>query len=179
MRGRENLLVETDPLYQKLLDASFRFVSFRPRSSKELRDFLQKKLAQWNLRVSPVLERVLEQLRTYGYYDDKKFVVWWIAQRQGRKPKGLRLIVQELKNKGVDGGLIEEVLGEHAMGETESVSDETLAQRAVVKKLILWKTLPELEQKQKIYRYLARRGFSQNTIHRVIDEHLKKDYNQY
>lgn len=145
-----------EDLYVKLLQSSIRFVSFRPRSEKEIRSFLLKKLQKHKIEDNGLLERIITRLRELDYINDEKFAAWWIDQRKSHKPKGKRLISQELKAKGVTIEI--------------SPSDEVeLARRAVAKKLLLWQKLPKLEQKKKIYGFLGRRGFTGDTIHRVID----------
>lgn len=141
-----------DDLYQKLLEASFRFLSFRPRSEKEIDDFLNKKTSDRDLH-----DRITARLRELGYLDDAKFTRWWMTQRQAHRPKGMRAIRQELKMKGiaVQGIKLDEI---------------KLAKQAIEKKLPLWSKLPKLELKKKLYGFLGRRGFSGETIHRVIDE---------
>ncbi len=145
-----------DDLYAKLLESTIRFVSFRPRSEKEFKDFLLKKLQKRKISNGSIIDRVIFRLRELGYIDDAKFVSWWIDQRQSYKPKGVRLIAQELKAKGI------EVKNFH-------LDEFSLARRAVAKKLPLWQKLSKLEQKKKIYGFLGRRGFDADTIHRVID----------
>lgn len=150
--------------YEKLLGAGYRYVSFRPRSEKEITDFLQKKLHTWHTTAPAVLTKVLDRFRELGYIDDKKFIAWWVEQRNTHRPKGKHVIIQELQQKGIHKSLIEEVLAESPDG-----SDETeLAKQAVSKKLDLWKKLPKLDKKRKIYDYLTRRGFSFDTIRDVI-----------
>lgn len=146
-----------DDLYAKLLESSIRFVSFRPRSEKEFRDFLLKILQKRKISDVRIINQVLSRLRDLGYDDDAKFVSWWINQRQSHKPKGVRAIAQELKAKGIE--------------TTDLHLDEiALARRAVAKKLSLWQKLPKLDQKKKIYGFLGRRGFTGDTTRRIIDE---------
>lgn len=150
--------------YQSLLNSAFRFLSFRPRSKKETEDFLQKKTK--NIFVSPdVITRVMDRLTELGYIDDAKFAAWWIEARQKTKPKGIRLIKQELKNKGITTNLL------------GGTSEDEVARRAIQKKKEIWKRLPKLEQKKKIYDFLGRRGFASGTIFRVIDSVIGKGYN--
>lgn len=165
-----------EDLYQRLLESSFRFVSFRPRSEKEFRDFLAKKLQKRKIFDQNIVDRVLLRLRELEYLDDAKFVSWWIDQRQTHKPKGMRLIAQELKAKGISDDLVKPLLvkqkGQYCCGRNfiAPEDDITSAKRAVAKKLAQWQKLPKLEQKKKIYGFLGRRGFDAHTIHRVIDE---------
>lgn len=176
-------------LYQKLLESSFRFVSFRPRSKKEVRDFLLKKLSRFSatpisslvtptyVGVQPsLIERVIARLRDLGYVDDAKFAAWWVDQRQSHKPKGARLIAQELKAKGISDDFVKTLLvkqrGQYSCGRNDIDTDDevTLARRAIAKKVPLWQKLPKLEQKKKIYGFLGRRGFDTETIYCVVDE---------
>lgn len=152
--------VNPEDLYQKLLDACFRFLSFRPRSRAEVESFLLKKKS-----LTSLTSRILTRLTELGYINDEKFAKWWINQRQTHKPKGIRLIVQELKAKGIE-------------WEMESKDENEQALRAIARKLPLWQKLPELTRKKKIYDFLTRRGFSSDITYRVIDEVVKKRYNK-
>ncbi len=169
----------SDVDYQLLLRASFRFVSFRPRSEKEFRDFLNKKLKKHHVYGPNLLEKVIQRLRDLGYLDDAKFVSWWIDQRQTHNPKGMRLIAQELKAKGISDELVKPLLvrqgGQYFSDRNENdpdreVDETVLAKSALSKKLRIWQPLPKLERKKKIYSFLGRRGFSGDTIGHVIDE---------
>ncbi len=152
-----------DTLYQSLVNASLRFVSYRPRSRKELTGFLQKKLAKWKKEGGSTLEKVLERFTELGYIDDRKFASWWVEQRNAFRPKGTKLLGLELYQKGIDRTLIEEVLAEMEI-------DEVSAARLVVeKKRPRLRHLPKAEQKARLYGMLARRGFSGQTIRTVVD----------
>lgn len=155
---------EVDEEYLQLLNASFRFLSFRLRSEKEIKQFLFKKAQKKRLIDISVVDKVIDRLRDLGYVDDKKFASWLVEQRRGRKPKGARAIAQELKAKGVAEEMVEEVLSKSSDEEHET------ATRAVQKKLPLWSRLPILARKKRLYDFLGRRGFSSETIYRVIDE---------
>ncbi len=157
-------------VYEKLLQASIRFISYRPRSEKELRDFLSKKLARWKVAGSGLITKVIERMRELDYVDDAKFTAWWVEQRQTFKPKGMRLITQELKAKGID---LRQFFRDR--GQIDTLDEVEIAQRALKKKLALWMKLPSLERKKKLFDFLSRRGFSSDTIFRVIDEIEKKE----
>ncbi len=154
-----------EDLYQKLLNAAYHFISFRPRSEKEIREFLQKKRKKLGQATESMFQRVLDRLGELGYLDDEKFVRWWIDQRQSHRPKGIRFIVAELRGKGIAQEVINGVIGQ------QSVDSELDGARSIVnKKMKQWKTLPATEQKKKIYEHLARRGFTSELIHGIVDE---------
>jgi len=154
-------------LYESLMRAAYRFVSYRPRSEREMKDFLEKKLTRWKVAGNVSVTKAMERMRELGYIDDRKFVSWWVAQRNEFRPRGRRAITVELLRKGVKREFIEEVPFDELEG----------AQKAIAKKLVLWAQKPKIEQKKKVYTFLAQRGFSSETIGSIIDEIGKKDYN--
>jgi regulatory protein len=156
-------------LYERLLNAAFRFVSFRPRSEREIREFLDNKLKRAKTSGAFSVNKAIERLREYGHVDDRKFALWWIEQRLSFRPKGLRALKAELYNKGVSRDIVEEVL--------VGTSEIDGAKKVIGKKLVLWAQMPSIEQKKKVYTFLAQRGFSGVTIEKIIDGLGKKDYN--
>lgn len=147
----------------KLLDLATNFLSFRPRSEKEVRDYLIKKISiRENIkfseaRESPLIDQVIAKLTKYKYLNDLEFAKWFLASRTSSHPKGLALIKLELKRKGITQEIIDKV-------STSSPNEQNLARRAVEKKIKRWQTLPVLEFKKKYYQYLASRGFDFDTI---------------
>ena len=165
----------SDELYQKLIAKALNFVSFRPRSEKEIREFLEKKLRRLKVVDDPTFQKILRRLSELGYLDDQKFAAWWIDQRSTNKPRGQHLVTQELKAKGVSREIIVELIE----NTRESGGRElALAKKALEKKLMLWRRLPAVGQKKKIYAFLGRRGFAADTVFRVVDEVLGKSYNR-
>jgi regulatory protein len=154
-----------NPYYELLVNAAIRFVSFRPRSKKELTDYLNKKLTRWKQPDAGLLAKVIGRMEELGYADDEKFAEWWVAQRTEFKPKGNRYIHMELKAKGVPEAITASVLASRG-----SVSLLAAARQAVAKKMPLWVKLPVLARKKKIYDYLGRRGFDFEIIQKLIDE---------
>jgi regulatory protein len=151
-----------NPYYERLVNAAIRFVSFRPRSQKELTDFLNKKLTRWKVSGAGLIAKVIGRMEELGYVGDEKFAAWWVDQRTAFKPKGNRFIKMELRAKGVPEAIIVSVLASRG-----SQSLLEAAKQAVAKKLPLWAKLPILERKKKIYEYLARRGFDTSTISKL------------
>ena len=151
-----------NPYYEFLVNAAIRFVSFRPRSKKELSDFLNKKLTRWKVSGAGLIAKVIGRMEELGYADDVKFTEWWVEQRTAFKPKGNRYIQMELRGKGVPDAVIASVLASRG-----SVSLLEAARQAVAKKMPIWAKLPALVRKKKIYEYLARRGFDTGTISKL------------
>jgi len=154
----EKLIFENET--NKLMDKALRFLSFRPRSERELRDHLKKKLSK---RSIDAIDTVIGRLKHLGYVDDVKFSQWWVEQRQTHSPRGARLIKSELFQKGMAQEVIEEVLSEDEEGEVEQ------ALKAAKKKLRSYQKLNHREFKQKMGQYLARRGFDWEVIKETLD----------
>ena len=159
-------------VYEKLVNASLRFVSFRPRSEKEFRDFLVQKLKKSKTYAPSVVDQVIIRMRELGYIDDLKFALWWIEQRQSFKPKGKRLVIVELGAKGISSRVVEEAFSSI----NDTLTDPIEAAKAVLgKKLHIWRALDVQARKKKSYDFLYRRGYDSNTIGRVVDDLIQKD----
>lgn len=156
----EKIVKESD--YAESLDKTLKFLSFRPRSERELVDYLKRhEVGEY------AQELILEKLAGYGYVDDKAFAEWWIGQRKDFKPRSRRHIVSELLQKGVPRQVIEEALS--------SVGDDfdLNACRTVAEKR--WRSYQKLlprEARVKLGQYLSRKGFSWEVIEKVVNGFL-------
>lgn len=160
-------ITESD-VYERLIGACIRFVSYRPRSAREITDFVTRKLKNSHTTAPLVTQKVLERLTELGYIDDHAFGIWWVGQRTGRKPKGAKAIRLELLRKGIAPEVISESI---AKVMKEERSEPELARAAAAKKKRdTWSTLPAAEQKHKLAQYLLRRGFAPEIVWSVVDE---------
>jgi regulatory protein len=158
-------------VYEILINAALRFVSFRPRSEKELRQFLERKMKKQNTYAAPLLSRAIERMRELGYVDDYKFAAWWVEQRRLHRPKGQMLVVSEIVAHGVP-----KDVAQAAYADSGQTPEELMGQASAMlqKKWSLWQKYPVLEQKKKAYDHLRRRGFSMDVVASVVDGYLKK-----
>ena len=138
--------------YAKLLN----FLSYRPRTVKEVRDRLYK----YKVKDKVKQDLLIERLQSKGYLDDLKFTQWFIESRNAHRPRSPRMLTAELKTKGVSEEVIKSVINE--------VTDETETIRHLLtKKLGVPHTLDQLTR-QKNYAYLGRQGFSWDKIKEVV-----------
>jgi regulatory protein len=149
---------ETDD-YKRLLSISLKLLSIRPRSQKEIETYLNKKTQDRNL-----INQVVDRLKSAKFLDDAKFAQWVIESRSRTRPRGKRLLIQELKSKGVD------VSAEDFSG----VNEIDLACKALQKKAKSWSYLSANDYRLKAISYLRLRGFSWDAIEKAI----KKGYNK-
>jgi regulatory protein len=156
-----------DDLREKLLNNAFHFISIHPRSISETKKHLLEKTTKWQIKNDQIVDVVIQRLIEMDYLNDTKFTEWWIDQRQ-RQLKGWNIIKYELHQKGIN-------LKDRPDINIERKTEMDTALNAVSKKLPLWKNLPSMELKQKLYNYLFRRGFNSEVIVSAIDASLKKD----
>lgn len=156
-----------DEKLQKLIARAISYVSFRPRSGKEIHEYLVKRVKG---DTEDYVHMAEDRLKELGYRDDEAYARRFVESRNKSRPKGRRLIQYELLKKGISQNIIDSVCG-------AGPAEIELARRVVQKKHSLWRKLPLLEQKKKLFGLLQRRGFPSSVIFRVIDETLGKQYN--
>jgi len=160
-----------DEIYQRLLGFGLNYVSIRSRSEEEIRSYILKKITRWNIS-SEYLEKVMGRLNELGYVDDLKFAQAFISSRNRSRPKGQMLIRMELQRKGLGRELIEKA--QELLKADEDDVEVDLAINAATKKLRSLGRYDRAVQRNKLYSFLARRGFDHATISSVIDEMLPK-----
>ena len=144
--------------FPKLLERVLKFLSIRPRSRQEIINYLKKKIPQDEI----LREKALKEIEALDLIDDRDFAYWWVEQRMTFRPKGKRALFFELKQKGLEKSLIEEVLN-------EKIDELALAQPLAEKKWLSLKKLPPMVGQQKLVGFLSRRGFSWEVIKKVLD----------
>ncbi|MFZ5932942.1 MAG: RecX family transcriptional regulator [Patescibacteria group bacterium] len=145
--------------FQKISDKLLRFATLRPRSEKEIKIWLKKK------KVYPSLyENLFKRLKRLELLDDKKFAAWWVEQRVTFKPRGKRALALELRNKGIDKEVTDEVLA--AM----DFDEEAAAEELLLRKREKWKSLEGREARQKMAAFLARKGFGWGVIEKTLNK---------
>lgn len=142
---------------RRAYDAALGFLSYRPRSEAEIRRNLERK------RFPPErIEEVLVRLRRTGLVDDAAFARYWVENRDAFSPRGGRALRAELRQKGIgdeeartvleDGR--DEVAGAYAAGERKARQLKGLDRRTF---------------RQRLGAFLARRGFSYDSISPAVD----------
>mgnify|MGYP005849639223 CR=1 FL=1 len=137
------------------------YLKFRPRTEKEIVLFLKKIIKKKNLPAT-FLEKIIHQLKEWGLINDKNFVDWFVSSRKKLHQKGKQLIIYELKQKGIDQKLIDNYFSQ------EEFNEEKLALQLIKKYSHRWQNLAVKKKKEKIIRFLTSRGFSFETIRKII-----------
>jgi|SRR3990167_8073039 len=158
-------------LFNKYYNLTLRFLSFRPRSKKEIKEYLSRKKVD-----EEVVNKIIQKLEEFNFLNDEEFAKWLIEQRTKFKPRSLRLIKLELKQKGISLDIIEDQILSiwQAQDKNEKIDDLEIAKRVIEPKIHKYKNLPKHEIYRKLGSFLARRGFSYDIIKQSIDEILIK-----
>ncbi len=181
--------------FEKFYNSSLKFLSYRPRSEKEVRNKLKTLIkrhsgeqsefridsgvanAPENDRAETVIEKIISKLKKQNFINDEEFAKGWIENRIRFKPRSLRLIKLELKQKGISEEIIHNSLLRQGFGgQAEFIIQNDLeqAKRLVEKRLSRYKGLDRRKIYEKLGRYLASKGFDWNTVKKSIDEVLEK-----
>lgn len=153
--------------FEKFYNKALKFLSYRPRSEKEIREKLISKKAP-----EIIIKKVITKLREQNFVNDDEFTRWWIEQRSTFKPRSLRLIKLELKRKGISEEQIESEILNHESG---IKTDLDQAKKLVEKRITRFRNKFGMTREkiyQKLGRFLASKGFDWDTIKQAIDEEL-------
>ncbi|MDO8748190.1 MAG: regulatory protein RecX [Candidatus Omnitrophota bacterium] len=140
----------------------WRLLKLRLRTEFEIRDKLKFK----NFAAA-LIDELIAYFKEKGYINDREFANFWIEGRLN-KPLGFKAITRELESKGLSGELVQELISLKKKEVDEVSLARELTQRQFNK--LKEKKEPADKIKPKLYGYLARRGFSYETISEIITE---------
>lgn len=143
-------------LFQRCLNAAFRYLGYRPRSEAELRERLKRRGFE-----AGNVEAALTRLREQGLVDDLAFAQFWKDNRETFRPRSQWLTRLELRRKGVTDNIIDQVVAD--------VDDEDSAYRAAQSRA---HRLPDSDYegfRHRLGGYLKRRGFGYSVINNTVE----------
>lgn len=124
---------------------------------------LRQKLRQGDYP-EEVAERAIAYVKKFGYVNDRAYALRYIESRQGRDAR--RQIACDLRQKGISQDIIQE-----AFEEAEPQDEEALIRRLAEKKHIDPRTA-DRKERQRLYGFLMRKGFSAEAIGRALREKI-------
>ncbi|MDD5492274.1 MAG: regulatory protein RecX [bacterium] len=148
-------------LNKKAMNYCLYLLSRQSYSQKQLRD----KLAQKKYPADTIIE-TLAKLSQWHYLDDEAFAAAFAGQRLRFKPRGARLIEQELRQKGVGRDLARQVTA--GIMEKLGLDEEKLARAALVKKISSYRKNTPEKGMAKAKNFLIRQGFSYEIVSKII-----------
>ena len=158
--------------FGKFYARALEYALVRPRSTKEMNDYLIRKTLNRKVRVKnrktgeystrvregydpALVPLVLARLEERGYLNDSNFAAAWVENRnvsKGISGKKLRL---ELRQKGIDQSVIDAVLDDSSRNDVDEL-------RKVIERKV-----SKYPDQQKLIQYLLRQGFNYSDI---VDE---------
>lgn len=144
---------EFGKLYQRALE----WVLVRPRSEKELNDYLYKKIYEKKLDKN-YINNIIKKLKIKKYVDDLRFAEWYVENRFVKKGISKKRLRMELMKKGISKDIIERVL--------DNRSDEEGIIKMIAKKRARY-------DDEKLTQYLCRQGFSYELVRELVRSYGK------
>jgi regulatory protein len=138
------------------LQKALNFLSYRPRSEKEVRQNLKIK---HGIIEEDIIDLIIERLKSGGLVDDSNFAELWVENRNEFRPRGSRALRTELRQKGSDEEIIALSL--------KDLDEDKLALKAARKQSRKYKQLEWDQFRKKLTGFLARRGFPYGVISEV------------
>lgn len=156
--------LQNESQFGKLYTRSLEYALIRPRSQREMRDYLYRKTRDSRTKTGDIkkgvskelTERVFNRLFEKGYIDDMKFASFWVENRNVRKGSSMRKLQMELRGKGVDVAIVEQVLASTDRADTDEL------QKIIAKKASRY------DDVQKLTAYLVRQGFHYDDVKEAL-----------
>lgn len=158
--------LEQESQFGKVYSKALNYCLVRPRSSREVKDYLYRKKRQTIDKKGSVKPgtsdlmamRVFDRLVEKKYVNDDNFARFWIENRFVKKGVSQRRLKNELKAKGVDSHVVERLLADSDRSDDNEI------------KKIIAKKRSRYDSDDKLIAYLMRLGFGYDDIKTAIDD---------
>jgi regulatory protein len=141
----------------KAVNSALLLLTTRPRSIKEIRTRLKQKGYS-----EPAIDAAIEKAEGWNYVDDEAFARFWVENREANRPRGRRLLEQELRDKGVDREIVRNAIDEAGINEIEAATELARAKMRSYAKLE-----PEVARRR-LAGFLARKGYNFDVVKPAI-----------
>ncbi len=146
---------------ERATDSALHFLAYRPRSTREVTDRLRRRGYS-----DPAIDGAIEKLRGWRYLDDQEFARFWVENRLEYRPSGSRRLRQELRQKGVDGEVVDQTI------EAVEVDELPAAIELARKRVERLRGLDPIVRRRRLAGFLQRRGYGWDVVKPVIDQVL-------
>ncbi len=153
-------LLEADEA-ARATESALAFLGYRPRSEREVRDRLRR-----GGYSQDAIDHAISRLHGWRYLDDEDFARRWVENRATHRPRGKRLLQQELRNKGIDRETAREVIDQADLD--EATDAEQIARR----RLPSYAGDDPATIRRRLGAYLARRGYGYDVIRAALERVL-------
>ncbi|MBN1783318.1 RecX family transcriptional regulator [bacterium] len=153
----QHILIEEETARAK--KKALALLSYRSRSVFEIRDRLGKDGYDGS-----VIDRVADDFMRVGLLDDTAFASAYVQTRLIQKPMGKRLLLQELRQRGIDESLAGRAVEQGYGGRSEY----DMAREIIEPRLRRYRKDTPVRMKKKVSDFLSRRGFEWDVIGEVL-----------
>lgn len=143
----------------KAVGSALNLISRRPRSEREVRDRLKRKGFP-----PEAIDAAVTKLGGWRYLDDEAFARYWVDNREANRPRGRRLLEQELRQKGVDRETVRQTI------ETAAIDEHAGALEIARTKLRTYGKLSPDVARRRLAGVLMRRGYGYDVVKPVLDQ---------
>ena len=151
--------IESEVILKRVKLRAMHLLEDMDRTEAALREKLRR-----GCYTQEMIDRAVDYVKSFGYLDDARYAENFVRSRQGAKSR--KEIRAALMQKGVSAELIEQAFENcyEDGGEEEAV-------RSILRKKRFDPATAEEPEKQRIYGYLARKGFKYETVRQVIQNY--------
>ena len=156
--------LHSEEIEQRAVDRALNYLSYRPRSREEVRRYLRRKETP-----PEIIETALARLDRLDFVNDRAFAGFWIESREHFSPRGARALKNELRMKGVERDVVDELVNDE--------QDEERALRAGRKKALSLVNTPNIDYatfRNRLGSFLQRRGFGYQVVTKTVRELWKE-----
>jgi regulatory protein len=150
--------LRSEEALQQAIERAYNYLSYRQRSREEVRRYLRRK------QTAPeIIDAALERLDRLELVNDHEFASFWAENREQYSPRGARAIKNELRMKGVNREVVDELISDE--------KDEEFALRAGRKKALSLLHNPSMDYmtfRTRLGSFLQRRGFNYEVVARTV-----------
>lgn len=146
-------------------EALLNFLQYRMRSEKEIIRRLKEKHCS-----EKIINELFAKYKHLGYINNEAFAESYLLDLISRHPQGKSLLVQKLREKGINSETIEELSAKYLTKEAEL----ELATRLLSHNKWKFDKLQSDGREKKVYAFMARKGFS----YHIAKEALENIYSE-
>lgn len=151
--------IETEVILKRVKLRAMHLLEDMDRTEAALREKLRQ-----GCYTQEMIDKAVDYVKSFGYLDDARYAEYFVRSRQGSKSR--KEIRAALMEKGVAAELIEQ-----AFENCYADGGEEEAVRSILRKKRFDPMTAEETEKQRIYGYLARKGFKYETVRQVIQNY--------
>jgi regulatory protein len=151
------------------LQHAVKLLAARPYSERKLKEKLYNRSFE-----TEEIRNALSRLKKERLLDDEKFAEDFVNARVLSRPRGSTALIRDLLARGIPMDVARKVVA----ATTAEHDEPTLAMKLVVQKLDHYRSLDDRARWRRLAGLLARRGFTPDTIRKVLRDALKADHSE-